>query len=57
LGLPDDPHGNRKTMKSPTALVTAALTAAILVTASLLIAGGTRGEDAPLRDLTTTRER
>ena len=33
-------------MKSPTALVTAALAAAILVTASLLIAAGTRGDDA-----------
>jgi hypothetical protein len=32
-------------------LVTATLTAAILVAASLLIAAGTRGEDAPLREL------
>jgi len=34
-------------MRSPTALVTAALVMAILVAASLLIAAGTRGEDAP----------
>jgi hypothetical protein len=32
-------------MKSPVALVTAALTAAILLAASLLIATGTRGDD------------
>jgi hypothetical protein len=38
-------------MKTPVVLVTAALTAAILVAASLLIATGTRGEDA-LRPLT-----
>jgi hypothetical protein len=38
------------TMKTPTALVTAALVAAILLAASFLIAAGTRGEDAP-RDL------
>jgi hypothetical protein len=31
-------------MKTPTALVTAALTAAILLAASFLIATGTRGE-------------
>ena len=36
-------------MKTPVALVTAALTAAILLAASLLIATGTRGEDALLR--------
>jgi len=35
-------------MKSPTALVTAALVAAIILAASFLIAAGTRGEDAPL---------
>jgi hypothetical protein len=34
------------TMKTPVALVTAALTAAILLTATFLIATGTRGEDA-----------
>ena len=34
-------------MKSPTALVTAALVAAIILTVSLLIAAGTRGEEAP----------
>jgi hypothetical protein len=33
-------------MKTPTALVTAALTAAILLAASFLIATGTRGESA-----------
>jgi hypothetical protein len=38
-------------MKSPTALVTAALLAAIILAASFLVAAGTRGEDAPLRDL------
>jgi hypothetical protein len=38
-------------MRTPTALVTAALVAAILVAASLLIAAGTRGEDAPLHHL------
>ncbi|MGA9090235.1 MAG: hypothetical protein WB420_14130 [Bradyrhizobium sp.] len=35
-------------MKTPVALVTAALTAAILLAASLLIATGTRGEGALL---------
>ena len=35
-------------MKTPTALVTAALVAAILVAASFLIAAGTRGDDAPV---------
>ena len=44
-------------MKSPTALVTAALAAAILVAASLLIATGTRGEVAPIKLSTTIRER
>jgi hypothetical protein len=34
-------------MKSPVVLVTAALTAAILLATSFLIATGTRGEDAP----------
>jgi hypothetical protein len=34
------------TMKTPVALVTAALTAAILLTATFLIATGTRGEGA-----------
>ncbi len=33
-------------MKTPVVLVTVALTAAILLTASLLIATGTRGENA-----------
>jgi len=41
-------------MKTPTALVTATLVAAILLAASFLIAAGTRGEDAPLRDLKTS---
>jgi len=36
------------TMKTPTALVTAALVTAILVAASFLIAAGTRGDDAPI---------
>jgi hypothetical protein len=44
-------------MKSSTALVTATLTAAILVAASLVVATGTRGADAPLEPLTTIRER
>jgi hypothetical protein len=48
VGLRDDPHRDRVTMKSPTALVTAALLTAILVAASCLIAAGTRGEEAPL---------
>jgi hypothetical protein len=47
--LRDDPHRDRMMMRSPTALVTAALVTAILVAASLLIAAGTRGDDAPLR--------
>ena len=34
-------------MKTPVVLVTAALTAAILLAATLLIATGVRGEDAP----------
>jgi hypothetical protein len=34
-------------MKTPVLIVTAALTVAILLAASLLIATGTRGEDAP----------
>jgi hypothetical protein len=46
-GLRDDPHRDRVMMKSPTALVTAALVTAILVAASCLIAAGTRGENAP----------
>ena len=37
-------------MKTPVVLVTAALTVAILLAASLLIATGTRGEDAYGRD-------
>ena len=45
-GLRDDPRRDRVTMKSPVAVVTAALVAAILVAASCLIAAGTRGEDA-----------
>jgi hypothetical protein len=35
------------TMKTPTALVTAALVAAILLAVSFLIAAGTRGDEAP----------
>jgi hypothetical protein len=38
------------TMKTPTALVTAALVAAIILALSFLIAAGTRGEDAPFPD-------
>jgi hypothetical protein len=34
-------------MKSPVLLVSAALTVAILLAVSLLIATGTRGDDAP----------
>ena len=37
-------------MKAPVILVTATLTIAILLAASLLIATGTRGENAPLRN-------
>jgi hypothetical protein len=46
-------------MKSPVVLVTVALTAAILLAASLLIVTGTRGEDATRPNATTviTRER
>jgi hypothetical protein len=40
-------------MRSPAALVTVALVMAILVAASVLIATGSRGEDAPLRDAPT----
>jgi len=40
-------------MKTPVVLVTAALTAAILLAASLLIAAGTRGEGA-LRPITSS---
>jgi hypothetical protein len=43
-----DPHRDRATMKTPVVLVTAALTAAILLAATLLIATGSRGEEAPL---------
>jgi hypothetical protein len=43
-------------MKSPVVLVTAALTAAILLAASLLIATGTRGEGAPRPHNVITRE-
>jgi hypothetical protein len=35
-------------MKTPVVLVAVALTVAILLTASLLIATGTRGEEGPL---------
>ena len=43
----DDWHRDRTTMKTPVVLVTATLTVAILLAASLLIVTGTRGEDAP----------
>ena len=39
-------HRNRSTMKTPVVLVTATLTVAILLAVSLLIATGTRGENA-----------
>jgi hypothetical protein len=42
-------------MKTPVILVTAALTAAILLAASLLIATGTRGENAPAGQLSNVR--
>jgi hypothetical protein len=41
------PHRDRMMMKSPTALVAAALVAAIILAMSCLIATGTRGEEAP----------
>ena len=44
-------------MKSPVVLVAVALTAAILLAASLLIATGTRGEDAPGSNATTVMTR
>jgi hypothetical protein len=43
-----DLHRDRATMKTPVVLVTAALTAAILLAATLLIATGSRGEEAGL---------
>jgi hypothetical protein len=49
-------HRDRVTMKSPVVLVTAALTAAILLAASLLIATGTRGEGALPHHNVITRE-
>jgi hypothetical protein len=42
----DDPHRDRSTMKAPVVLVTVALSVAILLAASFLIATGTRGENA-----------
>jgi hypothetical protein len=52
-----DQHRDRATMKTPVVLVTAALTVAILLAASLLIVTGTRGENAswPLTDNTAGR--
>jgi hypothetical protein len=44
-------------MKTPVALVTAALTMAILLAASLLIATGTRGEGACQRPSVTICEK
>ena len=44
-------------MKSPVILVTVALTAAILLAASLLIATGTRGEEAARPNATTVMPR
>jgi hypothetical protein len=43
-------------MKPPVVLVAAALTIAILLAASFLIATGTRGEDAPGPESVITRE-
>ena len=43
-------------MKTPVALVTAALTVAILLAATFLIATGTRGEDALLSRHVITRQ-
>jgi hypothetical protein len=43
-------------MKTPAVLVTAALTAAILLTAIFLIATGTRGDGLPLSQNVITRE-
>jgi aldose sugar dehydrogenase len=45
-GTRDDQIPDRIRMKSPVVIVTAALTVAILLTASFLIATGTRGENA-----------
>jgi hypothetical protein len=44
-----DRHRDRLTMKTPVVIVTVALTVAILLAASFLIATGTRGEDADAR--------
>jgi hypothetical protein len=41
-----DPHRDQAMMKTPVLLVTVALTVAILLAASLVIATGTRDEDA-----------
>jgi hypothetical protein len=43
-------HRDWGSMKAPVILVTATLTIAILLAASLLIATGRRGENPPLRD-------
>jgi aldose sugar dehydrogenase len=48
-GTRDDQIPDRIRMKSPVVIVTAALTVAILLTASFLIATGTRGENALTR--------
>jgi hypothetical protein len=45
----DDQTLDRIRMKSPVVIVTAALTVAILLAASFLIATGTRGENALAR--------
>ncbi len=42
-------HRDKGSMKAPVILVTATLTVAILLAVSLLLATGTRGENAPLR--------
>jgi hypothetical protein len=51
-----DPHRDRATMKAPVVLVTAALTVAILLAATFLIATGTRGEEVRPRNGVITRE-
>ncbi len=51
LSSRDDPHRDRRMMRSPTALVAATLVMAILVAAPLLIVTGARGADAPLHHL------
>ena len=46
-----------RSMKSPAIIVTLALAAAILLTASLLVATGTRGQEQPWPPATHATER